>query len=163
MNNYSLTSFLDVIACGLGAAILLFLVGTAVKEAPKESLTNPTLLVRCELVGGSPAFVGLEYQENDGPWTFVNSKTDSKRGYAMGSASRDKDEMVSFLILFAPKTGILNVRPVLQNFAGTTAEETTKVRLKISGANVKSLTLPQISVLNRVGEKGKIQSVEVLP
>lgn len=163
MNNYSFTSFLDVIACGLGAAILLFLVGTALQEAPKESLANPTLLVRCELVGGSPAFIGIEYQENDGPWTFVNSQTDSKRGYAMGSASRNQDEMVSFLLLFAPKVGILNVRPVLQNFAGTTAEETTKVRLTVSGANLKNLNPPQVSVLTRVGEKGKIQSVEILP
>lgn len=162
MNERYFTSFLDIIACGLGAAILLFLIGVQIQEDLRSSESEETVLVRCEHVGGSPAVIGIEYQINNKPWTLA-STLDTQEGYALGTASKNDERMISLLVLFRPKTGIWKFRPVLLNFAGGTAEEVTMIRLSVSGPQISDQTVPKTSLLKRVGEKGKIHSVKITP
>jgi|GEM_PF-5880973 len=162
MNERYFTSFLDIIACALGAAILLFLIGVHVQESFVAVESDDTLLVRCDHIGGAPAVVGIEFQKEGEPWTLANTALDTQNGYAVASASKTEKGMVSLLILFKPKVGKWKFRPVLMNFAGPSPEEETKVTLAISGTKSKYLTQNTFSTLSYIGQKGETVTIQVM-
>ena len=62
LDSYS-TSFLDVVCCALGAAIVLFLINSS--APPGEKTRKSALLVSCDQLSGESREVGIQYWEPD--------------------------------------------------------------------------------------------------
>ncbi|MDO4569664.1 MAG: hypothetical protein Q4D38_04710 [Planctomycetia bacterium] len=104
MNGNSYTSFMDVIACGLGAAIFLFLIGASTQRGFSDAPPDHTLLVRCELLDGNAASIGIEYlAPNASSWQLADTKVGEKEGFVLASSSREDGNILSFPLLF-PRT-----------------------------------------------------------
>lgn len=161
MNNKTFISFLDVAACGMGASLLLFLIGVLLQDMNDSNHSANTLLVRCERVKGSPAPVGIEYfAPNASGWKLAEKDLTPEQGYAFGTSAEERSGLVSYMVLFAPKAGLWKFRPILLGVSPLEKGNDLQVKLYIHSQKARVNHSP-ISRLLKTGECGEVNEVIV--
>ena len=105
-------SFLDLISCGLGAALLLFVIGAAATPVLPPLDDDRSVLIVSRREGGSHAEVGLQWRIPGGDWQ--SSVAELAQALSVPSSAQSGGEAI--LILRAPPSGRIEVRPYLRSF-----------------------------------------------
>lgn len=158
-----MTSFMDVIACGLGAAILLFLLGASAQSGLTDGPQSDTILIRCTHESGPPASIGIEFQPpGSSVWKLADTHIDADNGFVLASSSQGVGRMVSFFLLYTPAAGEWRFRPVMLDYATIGSSDETRVRITVAGRNARIIgDSSNESVLRQVGLTGEEVVVKI--
>jgi hypothetical protein len=110
-NSSEMISFLDLISCGLGAALLLFVIGAAATPVSPPHQNDRSLLIVSRREGGSRAEVGLQWRTPGGAW-----RRDEEEAQTVSIPSSSDAGGEAVLILRDPPSGTIEVRPYLRAF-----------------------------------------------
>ncbi len=136
LGDAALMSFLDLISCGLGAALLLFLIAATATPVIQPEERNESVLVISRHLGGPRAEVGLQWRvEGEDRW---NRDAEGESAVlSVPSSVNSGGEAV--LILQNSRAGLIEVQPYLRSFptiqqAGDDQEgQGTQVTLDVLG------------------------------
>lgn len=141
-------SFLDLISCGLGGALLLFLIAITATPQDQPAPEDQTVVVFTSPAQdpagfGMRAEVGLEWREiNPGDkgsnrdWIRV----ETERSLVASVPSSNDGGGEALLVLTLPKTTEIEVRPYLRDFpAANSASGSCFVQIKVLGQKVSIL------------------------
>lgn len=111
-NTPGMISFLDLISCGLGGALLLFVIGAAATPVSPPLPTDRSVLIVSRHAGGARAEVGLEWRISGGDWR----REDEHDSQAVSIPSSADAGGEAVLILRDPPSGRIEVRPYFRAF-----------------------------------------------
>lgn len=149
------TSFLDLICCGLGAAILLFLLVVAF-PSDAANVESKCILVFGKVVDGPKAEIAIEFKRpSDTSWNRVgadvvnfSSSTTAKVGGSAVCAIQDIEP------------GVYQFQIVMVNFPRSRADQKCMVQMEVSGHGIeKGKSVP--SELPRPGKSTAALKVNV--
>jgi hypothetical protein len=142
-------SLLDLMCCGFGGALLIFLI--VLSADPTGARENPLLVVRCRHIGTGPrAEVGLKYKgPTDAQWQRARLVPASKESAGANSTeSNSPDNTLLFffsatsaagsgsetcLVLVRPVSGVWEFRPYLVDYPSSATAEPVHVELEVFG------------------------------
>ena len=158
------TAFLDLVCCGFGAAVLLFLIAVASVREDSDPTPDDTLLVCCSWNSGSKAEVGIELlPPGKTQWIRPQTCTDSVANYAVASGPNSGAE--TFVIVFEPTSGVWRFRPFLADFPdpGDASLEgaRTSVTLKTYGRHLQIAEQAASVPMTWPGDSGQYVAVRV--
>jgi hypothetical protein len=163
----SFLSYLDLISCAFGGAVLLFLI-VSVSGTPsgdEEAAAVPMIVVRCfhaDAVNAPKAEVGIEYRR-PGHLDWERPKPGSKQTEVFAATSEPNSGAEAFLLLFGPETGPWEFQPYLINFSrqeGVPCE--LRMKIEVIGENVRPDPNPQPLIgMKLPGEVGQVVKVNI--
>ena len=160
MNSQSLmTSFLDLVCCAFGGAVLMLLIAVSSPPDAKPTVRDNTLLVWCRHRSGPAAEIGLEFRRPGGTeWIpFVQAPE-----LGPGFASHGLAGTSAFFLLLAPEEGVWEFRPLLADAAESGGP--TVVEAECTGDDDTHVEhSPGPTELHRTGDVGKPLRVRVGP
>ena len=159
MNSRAFISFLDVAACGMGASILLLLIGVIFQTDKETNASDESVIIRCEQTGGASASIGIEYlSPESGGWKLAERDLLPEEGAFFASPARERNGLFSILILYTPHSGEWKFRPVLLEIPSQGLDTPCRVNMAVSG---KGIDQNLESSMVQTGEQGKPISVIV--
>lgn len=162
MVRFGVTAFLDLVCCGFGAAVLLFLVAANAAPAPHRSLAGRAVLIRCRDLKGAQGEVGIEYRR---PGQAVWERADSRAWSAslfVAAKSDPATQAEALMVLFDPPAGTWQFRPFLVDFPRRNpSNKPVSVELEVSGPRARVMGRPGTARLRIPGDTGEPLSVRV--
>ncbi|MDG1511968.1 MAG: hypothetical protein P8R31_09750 [Mariniblastus sp.] len=163
LRQYALMAFLDLVSCGFGAAVLIFLITVVADSASKNNTNSDGILVRCSHAAGQKAEVGIEYQR-PGSSDWISRKiTDVEFEFSAPSGVSSGSE--AFLLIPKPAVGEWRFRPHLVDFVRTPQSNETGpvvVKMHVFGKHahvVQRRTKPM--EMHLPGDVGQLLTVEI--
>lgn len=141
-----LTSFLDLICCGLGASIMLFLIAAAAPPTQEIISSEGSIMVWAEVVAGTKAEISLEYWgPSDGKWNRMISK---RKAIQFSADTSLKNGGAALVVLPKPESGTHRFRAVMVNYPkadfGDVVPPEVKLTPMTSGHEIVHLPKPKI-------------------
>jgi hypothetical protein len=119
--NFAFLSFLDLISCAFGAAILIFLVAVTSDDSQGSGTTADVLLIRCHK-SGKP--VEVQFRLKDPKGRLIHSAGKLPAGYRRFIA-RSQEQSTSFMIIPKPIPGIWTIQAYWANESIADGESAT--------------------------------------
>lgn len=165
----SMLSFLDLISCGLGGALLLFLISAIAEPTKKPLEMERTMLVVSRRLSGFHAEVGLQWRPlGSEQWRRGDSNDRESIGVSVPSSRDAGGEAI--LVIHDPPADIIEVQPYLRTFPDKDQDKTTldvggcQVRLDVFGQGmVLEHPIPKPIEMTWPGRTGQIARVRVRP
>jgi hypothetical protein len=160
LGRLSYLSYLDLICCGFGASLLMFLIVISADAGARPEEANATLIVRCRHESGRHAAVGIEFQAPGSDEWRHDVNLHFGDGIAFSATSEPDSGGDALLILTNPQPGQWHFRPFLKDYSkskSTMGE--LEVRLEILGQPSQ----PKFagSTLTEIGGHGNIVSISL--
>ncbi len=160
----SYLAFLDVVCCGFGAAILLFLLAVASMREVQSTRPDDSLLVVCKPVSGGRAEVGIELlPPGERLWIRPRTYVSGDRLYFV--PPRTDGDVGAFIAIARPAPGTWHFRPYLADFPEPTGPNGDRpeiaVRLRIYGRYQWNSDQETPILMNLPGDHGQSISVAV--
>jgi len=158
------TAFLDLVCCGFGSGVLLFLIAVAsVREHP-DVIRDDTLLVLCTRHEGARAEVGIELlPPGETQWVRPVAYSGKAPFYSVESGPDAGSE--AFVIVSEPTCGVWKFRPFLVDFADpanpSLEGRQTVVSLTVYGRDQDSAVQGDFVAMTLPGDYGQSITVPV--
>ena len=168
-------SFLDLICCSLGAAVLMLIIAVTADPAGRPHAPRPPLIVMCRFAGGTRAEVGIEFRVPNHPsWQRCRSSMarDSDRrpdsaaemstalhastATMFSATSEPNSGSYAVLIITDPEPGPWQFRPYLIDFPrGASTDEPVVVQLEALSRSLDGPSKGILETLHFPGEAGR--------
>lgn len=172
MNATRYMSYLDLMCCGFGGAVLMFLI--VASSRPEQNPTDQLLVVRCRAMtsdgGTTPrrAEVGLEFRvAGELKWQRLGSDDSQPDRWTFTAPSRNGSGSETISIWRHPPAGKWEFRPYLIDFPATThvpgaapGPPNVAVTFEALGRNLRQWGDPH-STLRLPGEVGSTVTIEL--
>lgn len=131
-------SYLDLVCCGFGGALLLFLIMVATSS--RRGPVNQMVVVRCYCEGGPKAEIGLllkppgsaQFLDPPRPGADPHIRSFSARSAALGGGE-------AFIVLIDPKSGEWEFLAYQKDFSGQGGVAAGQVRYEVIGQHLDRL------------------------
>lgn len=133
--NFAFMSFLDLISCAFGAAILIFLVSVTTEQSQATNAAADVLLIRCIQQQGEPIEVHFVVREPNG--RVVRSVSGLPRGYSRFIASTH-EQAGSYLIIPEPAPGQWSIQAYWAN-ESIKADESSVAKIEVLSPRLKKI------------------------
>ncbi|MCI0343879.1 MAG: hypothetical protein L0221_00355 [Chloroflexi bacterium] len=161
LGRFSYLSFLDLICCGFGGALLLFLIGASATPRDADAPTGSMILVRARHHDGEKAEVGIEFRRpGSRDWLRPATANGAAEGFSATAEAGSGSE--AFLVLFIPEPGRWEFRPYLiDRRIAPAGARPTEVVLEVTGEGVIPPGDQKPVSMAESGRTGQIVSVFV--
>ena len=132
-------SYLDLVCCGFGGALLLFLVAVSASSvSSRQGQVNEMVVVHCSHKSGPKAEVGIEFQRpSDERFQQPGSADSDIRSFAARSGPNSGGE--TFLVLKRPQSGLWRFRVWQKDFPAGADVGGGRVELEVIGQDLERL------------------------
>jgi hypothetical protein len=165
---WSFLTFLDLITCGLGAALLLLLITALARSTDPRQEPHPTVMLVAKTTEDTvPGEVGFLYRRGPSePWQRIEDDTRLQPRLVESDTlvKPVRPGVVAWAILSDLPTGTHEVRAFLRDYAGSsnaTEARPCRVVLEATGQGVTSSIIATPPALLRPGDSGLTLTLHV--
>lgn len=153
-------SYLDLIACSFGGALLLFLLIAASSASTRGQPGDGLVLIRCHHLRGPRAELGLEFRR---PGSLTWERAGASPNYPFFSVrSGPESGSEAVLLLPEPEPGVWSFRPYLVDFPRKDAgRNAIGVQFDVVGSRARRLPEEEPEALLWPGDTGPVLRVRV--
>ncbi len=166
-------SFLDLICCSLGAAVLMLIIAVTADPANRPRAPRRPLIVVCHFAGGARAEVAIEFRRpNHASWergssptprdTVLPSETTANPQFvrtsavtAFAASSEANSGSYAVVLITDPVPGRWEFRPLLIDFPKDMTDEPVIVRMEILSRNLDAPPDSANDTLRFIGDTGQ--------
>jgi hypothetical protein len=167
-SSWSFLTFLDLITCGLGAALLLLLITALARSTDPQQDSHPSVMLVVRTTDDTvPGEVGFLYRRGPSePWQRIEDDTRLQPSLVESDTlvKPVRPGVVAWAVLSDLPTGTHEVRPYLRDYAGSsdvTEPRPCRVILEATGQDVTSSVVATPSALLRPGDAGLTVTIHV--
>ena len=161
MSAASMISFLDLVCCAFGGAMLVFLIATSAETPGGPAPPGSLVIVRCKPPAGKEprGEVGIEFRR-PGQTTWERALPGDQARHQLSATSEPNGGSDALLVLLQPDSGTWEFRPYLVN-SPKGSEDPVRVDIEVLGEGVTAQGDMPAPLPMRVGEGGQILRVRM--
>lgn len=158
-------TFLDLISCSFGAAVLIFLISEFSAEPKLDAPENESLIVRCKHVAGAKSEVRIEYLR-PGTTTWLGAFRGDEAGPLEFAAQSDYGQGAEAFVFFANAAEgewkFRAYRAASAKLGPGIAAESTRIRFEAHGAGLEQdRMLSEVFRLGGIGDGSAVFNLRV--